>query len=597
MFGYRSLLLGFAFFAFSAGATVAQDAAPSGAEVPAATLKLNVRTVLVDVVVMDKEGHAVPGLTKDDFQVTENGAPQAIDFFEPHFAAAPGAAPTVPPLPPNTFTNVPATAPNEAVNVLLMDALNTQLADQMYVHKEMVRYLASIPPGIRIGIFLLSEKLRIIQGFTQDSAVLRASIARLAANPRSAPLLPSTSEMEAQSSAVNMLLDQPMGSGLTSAIALQDFMNEESNFEHNEQLLVTLDSLQTIAHYLAGVPGRKNLIWFVGSIPVCLPGVATSVLGCPFQEKYDKTIKMLAAARVSVYPISASGVVAPNGDISGQAQGQSSPLTTMAGADPLHSSLTGPPLPVGPFGDQSDLIERGIWAEKTGGKAFVRNDFKQELAEAIGDGSRYYTLAYTPGDRKEIGRERKIDVKVLSGKYKLFYRHSYDEETPKELRAAEAAPAKDPLRPLMDRGMPDFTELRYRITVAPVVPQPAPDAARAGGNADLKPPFTRYRVGFSLAMDGLTLVPGPDGVRRQTIEVALMAYSQAGKPLNWQVRSIGLAVRPEQMAIAQSSGIPFHFDFDAPPGDVYLRTGIYAFSSSRAGTLEIPLSSITVARK
>jgi hypothetical protein len=51
------------------------------------------------------------------------------------------------------------------------------------------------------------------------------------------------------------------------------------------------------------------------------------------------------------------------------------------------------------------------------------------------------------------------------------------------------------------------------------------------------------------------------------------------------------------MAIAQTSGIPFHFDFDAPPGDVYLRTGIYAASSSRAGTLEIPLSSITIAGK
>ena len=76
-----------------------------------------------------------------------------------------------------------------------------------------------------------------------------------------------------------------------------------------------------------------------------------------------------------------------------------------------------------------------------------------------------------------------------------------------------------------------------------------------------------------------------------------MAYSQEGKPLNWQVRSIWLAIRPDQNALAQSSGIPFHFDFDAPPGDVYLRTGVYDASTSRAGTLEIPLTSITVARK
>ena len=55
---------------------------------------------------------------------------------------------------------------------------------------------------------------------------------------------------------------------------------------------------------------------------------------------------------------------------------------------------------------------------------------------------------------------------------------------------------------------------------------------------------------------------------------------------------MNLAIRPDQMAIAESSGIPFHFDFDMPPGDVYLRAGVYDSSTERAGTLEIPLASI-----
>jgi hypothetical protein len=98
-------------------------------------------------------------------------------------------------------------------------------------------------------------------------------------------------------------------------------------------------------------------------------------------------------------------------------------------------------------------------------------------------------------------------------------------------------------------------------------------------------------------MDGVSLTQGPDGVRHGSIEVALVAYSQEGKPLNWEARSIGLSIRPEQYAIAQASGIPFHFDIDAPPGDVYLRTGVYDLSSSRAGTLEIPMSSVAMAAK
>ena len=104
-------------------------------------------------------------------------------------------------------------------------------------------------------------------------------------------------------------------------------------------------------------------------------------------------------------------------------------------------------------------------------------------------------------------------------------------------------------------------------------------------------------MAFTLSTDRLTLVPDADGVRRGNIEVALVAYSQEGKPLNWEARSIGLSIRPEQNEMAQKSGIPFHFDIDAPPGDVYLRTGIYDLSSNRAGTLEIPMSSVTVAAK
>jgi hypothetical protein len=95
----------------------------------------------------------------------------------------------------------------------------------------------------------------------------------------------------------------------------------------------------------------------------------------------------------------------------------------------------------------------------------------------------------------------------------------------------------------------------------------------------------------------VNLIMGPDGVRRQTVEVALVAYGQNGKLLNWMVRSIGLAVRPDQMAQAQDSGISFHFDFDAPSGDVYLRTGVYDTSTRKAGTLEIPLRTLVAARR
>jgi hypothetical protein len=93
------------------------------------------------------------------------------------------------------------------------------------------------------------------------------------------------------------------------------------------------------------------------------------------------------------------------------------------------------------------------------------------------------------------------------------------------------------------------------------------------------------------------MIPDADGARRKPLEVVLMVYSQDAKPLNWESRNIGILIKPEQWTRASAEGVSFHFEIDAPPGDVYLRTGVFDSSSSKAGTLEIPLSAVTLAKK
>jgi VWFA-related protein len=572
-------------------AALAQTATPAETE-PEATLKVNARTVLVDVVVIDKDGKTVPGLKKEDFEVTENGRKQTVNFFEPHFSEMAMPAAAAAPLPANTFTNVPKAPQSEAVNVLLMDAMNTQLTDQAYVRLQMVKYLGQVPPGIRVGVFMLGNRLKLIQGFTEDSSLLKAAVAKYSANPSPSALLGSSTEISAQNSGVAMIQNMATQTGSAqlgqTAAAFQDFLGQEASFEANQRLEVTLESLQTIARYLAGVPGRKNLIWFVGSFPLCTPGSGSAISGCPYEDMAEKTINMLAEARVSVYPVDATGVVARNGDIGGPSGGTATNFQSLIASQIAQMGAEDRAL-----AGQLSLTE--TWAEKTGGKAYHTNDIRGEIVKAIENGSRYYTLAYTPPAHEEEGRERKIEVQIPSGRYKLEYRRTYYERTAKEVQAAAAAPAKDPLRPLMDRGMPSFSQLRYRVNIEPL--GQITDGPLAGDNPAAKGPLTRYRVTFALEPGGVTLTPGPDGVRRGNVEVALMAYSQPGAPLNWLVRSVGLAIRPNQVAIAESTGIPLHFEFDAPNGDVFLRMGIYDSASSHAGTLEVPLTSLTVASK
>jgi hypothetical protein len=373
----------------------------------------------------------------------------------------------------------------------------------------------------------------------------------------------------------------PGGAQLADMIGnLQNFLDTSSSAQQNQQLLITLDALQAIAHYVADIPGRKNLIWFVGTVPLCFPGITNSNNGCPYEDQIKKTVDALAAARVSVYPISTHGVVAPNADMS-----------TISGSNPT-SPLQGAMQNSGDDRGAFEFIASETWAEETGGVATHHNDLSGGLAEAIQNGSSYYTLAYNPTDNREMGRERKITVRVKEGNYKISYRRNYFERTAAELKADASKPMKDPLRPLMDRGMPSFSDLHFRLHVDPVAASQPADVPPNGDNPALKPPLKHYTVRFFLEPKDVNLIESPDGTRRAPVEVALIAYSQRGDSLNWLVRSVNLAIRPDQWAVAESGGIPFHFDFDMPPGDVYLRAGVFDPSTERAGTLEVPAAAI-----
>ena len=117
----------------------------------------------------------VTGLTKDYFQITEDGKPQPVNYFEEHTPNNEPATP-LPQMPSNVFTNQPTAPPGDSVNVLLLDSLNTDREDQAYVHQQILNYLKTMDPGTRVAIFTLSSKLRMIQGFSTDSSTLQAAL-------------------------------------------------------------------------------------------------------------------------------------------------------------------------------------------------------------------------------------------------------------------------------------------------------------------------------------------------------------------------------------------------------------------------------------
>lgn len=352
-----------------------------------------------------------------------------------------------------------------------------------------------------------------------------------------------------------------------SASALQHFLKHGVGIiDSHNQLLITMNALHSLAQYLAGIPGRKNLYWVVGNFPYCDPHPP---INCPYLDVTRRTMNLLAEAQVSVYPIYAGGIKADMG----------------VGSYAFQHHIS------------TELLTSNIWAEETGGKAYHINDVSREIADGVDHGSRYYTMAYVPTDTTEDGRERKVEIKILSGNYTIAYRRHYSEQTSAEIASSSSKPASTPLIPLMGHGLPNASELPYRLKVVPAALQPASATMHAGQNAAIPGKLTRYNVDIEIQPGSISLAPDADGARRRDLQVALVIYNQQFKPLNWDIRTVHLQITREQWAQQQNSGIPIHLQIDAPAGEVSLRTGIYDPASSKAGTLEIPLSILSVGQK
>ena len=158
-----SVMLGACSLQFAVAQQVrASQTAPAGTLV----LKKAVRRVVVDVVVTDSAGNPVRGLTEKDFSLKEDGQPQNILSFDVHNWAAAYAPPKLPQLPPNTYLDLPATPERGPLYVLLYDLVNTEMDDQATARKELLDFIGKKPEGTRFAIFVLTDELRLVQGFT-----------------------------------------------------------------------------------------------------------------------------------------------------------------------------------------------------------------------------------------------------------------------------------------------------------------------------------------------------------------------------------------------------------------------------------------------
>ncbi|WP_169747231.1 VWA domain-containing protein [Edaphobacter aggregans] len=595
-------------FAAVVPVVLSQQPQNQGGEVT--TLRQTKQTVIVDVVVGDRYGTAVAGLKQEDFTVLQDGKPQPITFFEAH-GGAPMRVGTLPKLPEGMYSNFPVPTASDAINVVLLDSLNTPLVDQGMVRREMISYLRAIPAGTKIAIFTLGSHLRMVSGFSTDPAVLlQAMRDKSVGMELSSILITPEAQQNEEKRQDQLLTTSNIGDPKSSASAeqrqailgginqMRQFVSDTASFSDDYRVKETLAAMDEMGRYLKQFPGRKNVIWFSASFPIGVDPDFNQTDAYRMMRDYSMDIRAttqrLAAARVAMYPIDARrffqnpALQASSGGGSKTRNGYYRDQSMDLAFDEVTKEH-----------DTMEQIARG-----TGGKAIYNtNDLKGALADVIRNGDDYYTLAYDPSGVKQDGKFHKIEVKFRQPGYSLLYRHGYVAED-----ASASAKAKPPgkqessraaslFRAEMEPGAPPASELLFRVQVLAEEKQRGAGDAPKGDNAKVVKPVTRYAFGYAAGLGNAKLIETEDGVRHGMLLSMVIAYDRQGRPLNSVLNTQTLSLDPKVYADALKTGLPFYQELDIPQQDVMIRVGVYDVGSGAMGAFEFPMSVKQVAVK
>jgi VWFA-related protein len=365
------------------------------------TLSVKSQLVVETVVVKDKQGKYVDGLTAKDFAVTEDNVPQSIRFCEHQdltdatpVAIAPPGSEEIKLYKQLTRTKIsPEKADSERYRnrrllALYFDMSAMRPAEQLRALTAGEQFLRTQMTSVDLVSILRYQggSVDVLQDFTADRNKLLSILETLIVG-------------EGQGSAETV--DDSSSADTGAAFGQDD--SEFNVFNTDRQL----SALQTAAQMLGNLNEKKSLIYFASGL---------RLNGINNQAQLHATVDAAIKAGVSFWPIDARGLVAeaPLGDATQGSQGNASMYTgaaALATTNALQQS-------------QDTLF---ALAGDTGGKAlFDTNDLTRGIVQAQQAVTDYYIIGYYATNTAENGRFRRVKVSLTQERSaNLSYRQGY----------------------------------------------------------------------------------------------------------------------------------------------------------------------------
>lgn len=351
-------------------------------------VKISVTLVQVDAIVTDKNGKQVTDLKPEDFEILEDGKPQAISNFA--YVAVNSTLPSTlaPVANPGGKARVltPAAAPRlrpEQVRrtmALMVDDIGASFASVDSIRDALKKFVdQQMQPGDLVAIIRTNSGAGVLQQFTSDKRQLYAAIDKVRWTPNKSNRVNAFDPIRQESAAASD----------SRQIGAEASGKEEVERHREETFAVgTLGAINYVVRGLGDLPGRKSLVLFSDGLKLFAKGQNHSRT----LDAVRRLTDLANRSSVVIYTIDARGVVPPG-----------------AGAEDDFSDIgLRSEVNVNKIGQMLDARYQGLFDSRQGleylayntGGSFLRetNDLSRGVARVMEDQKGYYLLGYIPDE-------------------------------------------------------------------------------------------------------------------------------------------------------------------------------------------------------
>lgn len=527
-----------------AAQTPAPAQPPRGTQ-PPVTFRVEVNYVEIDATVEDAQGNFVKNLTKDDFQIIEDGKPQALTAFS--MVDIPIERPDPPlyastPIAPDVVSN--RTPFEGRVFVLVLDDLNTRFnrtARTRAAARQFVeRYVGA---NDIIAVVNTSGYGKATQDFTSSRVLALKAIDAAMGN-------------KAESSTSAALQDYYQNRDTGASGNVNASFNELQRWNNARNSIRTL---KNIADYMAGMRGRrKAVIYFSEGINYNVVDAINNRYATDVRNEVQDLIAAATRGNVSYYSVDPRGVTTGMED------------AIEIGGFPADGSISSTAL-LEEMRIEHDSLR--VIADETGGFPVLnQNDFRNAFARILEENSSYYVLGYYPANEKSDGRFRNVQVKVRNPALRVRYRKGYvaPKPTKPSTKKVDDAPKTSPeLRDALDSPIA-ISGLTMSAFAAPFK-----------GTGD------KVSVSLTIEIDGRSLkfTQNPQGLFADDLEVSLFAADGNGKIKDGVRDVFNLALKPQTHELVRQGAFRIVRRIEVPPGKYQLRIGARESGAGHMGTV------------